>query len=63
MLKRLKKGQRIKLKVRLMSGWKGYGTVIVDDGECVCFVKEGRDPEDYLERCVCNRDELSVCRA
>lgn len=66
MKKLLKRGDRIKIKVRLISGWIGYGTVSEDqinpDGT-VWFVKDGDSIDDWLanKNCVC-RHEVSVCR-
>lgn len=60
--KHLEEGQRIKVNIRMMSGWKGYGTVVIDEGNFVWFVKEGRDPRERLEWCYCRRDEVTVCR-
>ncbi len=62
---RIKKGDRIRLKVRLFSGWKGYGIAKEDQrsnycGELICFYREGFDPE---ERCHACRYEVARCRA
>lgn len=47
----LKEGDRIRLKSKLISGWKGYGTVKLDqihhDG-VVYFRKDGNGPVDWL---------------
>ena len=48
--KLLKKGDRIRLKVRLMSGWIGKATVTKDtffDDDSVDFIKDGYNPEEY----------------
>jgi len=44
----LRKGDRIRLKARTMSGWKGTGTVVEDQrigNPSVQFVKDGDTPE------------------
>ena len=47
----LKKGDRIRLKVRTILGWKGYGTVSEDQlhaDSTVWFSRDGDDPEDIM---------------
>jgi len=59
----LKKGDRIKLKVRTFSGWKGYGIVIMDmssKDDIVHFVKE-EQPDDFFN-CCAGRHEVVKCR-
>jgi hypothetical protein len=46
-MKRLKKGDRIRLKVMTLSGWKGFGTVIEDQSlfsESIRFRKDSTPP-------------------
>lgn len=64
-MKRLKKGDRIRLKVRLLSGWKGTATLVEDESPdgTVQFVKDGDDPNDWLD-CLCfaGRHEVAKMR-
>lgn len=64
--KLLKKGDRIRLKVRTMGGWTGTATVTEDQlmpDHPVFFRKDG-DAENWLnDRCCAGRHEVSVIRA
>lgn len=55
-------GDRIRLKVRLLSGWKGFGIVVEQYHDLIYFVKEGDDPDDRLKWCVAGRCEVAKCR-
>lgn len=60
----LKKGDRIRLKVRTMSGWIGSATVIeqVPDtfsDSLVWFARDGRDPN---EQCCALRSQVAKLR-
>lgn len=67
-MKLLKKGDRIRLKVRTMAGWKGTGTVMEDqitaDGG-VRFIKDGAEPGtlEYEIGCDACRHEVEVLRS
>lgn len=61
-MKLLKKGDRIRLKVRLITGWKGVGTVINDqlsENDSVKFKRDGFD--DFLG-CLAGRHEVALIR-
>lgn len=61
----LKVGDRIRCKVRLMSGWRGFGTVIVNQMHAkdpIIFIKEGTDERNYENKCCAARSEVSLCR-
>ena len=66
MTRLLKKGDRIRVKVRLMSGWKGTATVTrnqYSSVDTVQFVKDGDDPDDWLAGCcLACRHEVSLLR-
>lgn len=59
----LKKGDKIRLKVRTAFGWKGLGIVTMDQcGELVRFRKDG-DPDDGLhDDCYACRHEVAKLR-
>lgn len=63
----LKKGDRIRLKVRTFGGWKGTATVTTDQvsaDDVVWFRKDGSDPDSYLAgRCCACRHEVALVRA
>ena len=59
MMKQLKAGDRITLKVRTISGWKGSGTVVSHSGDHVVFVKDG---DRTIEMCDCMRYECRKTR-
>lgn len=66
-MKTLKKGDRIRLKARTVSGWIGKGTVIEDQliiSDGVVFRKDGADPDthEYELDCIARRHEVSVPR-
>jgi len=57
--RRFKRGDRIRLKVRLSGGWKGCGIVVHDQqGELVWFAKEMDNPSHWLygRNCVCSHE-------
>ena len=61
---RIAKGDRLRLKVRLASGWKGYGIAkehygIASPSTVIAFYREGHDPE---ETCLALRGQLVRCR-
>jgi hypothetical protein len=62
----LKKGDRIRVKVRLMSGWKGTATVTCDQysrEDTVQFIKDGDDPNDWpAGLCLACRHEVLLLR-
>ena len=61
--KRLKTGDRIRLKVPTMCGWKGTGTVVRDmthDNDTVDFAKDGDD--DWPPSVAC-RHEVALIRS
>jgi hypothetical protein len=46
-MKKLKKGDRIRLKVRTISGWEGIGTITEDqEGDSISFRKDGGTEEN-----------------
>jgi len=58
----LKKGDRIRLKVRTVTGWKGIGTVIKDqlhNGSGVLFKRDGHND---LCGCGALSDEVVLLR-
>jgi hypothetical protein len=55
------KGDRIRLNVRTMGGWKGTGTIILDDGEGVVFIKDG-SVDNNASRCHATRKEVTKIR-
>ena len=58
--KKLKKGDRIRLKVRTISGWKGTGTVIEDQiTDTVLFRRDGKREGDKCSAC---REEVALMR-
>ena len=62
--RRLKTGDRIRLKVPTLCGWKGTGTVVVDmatDESAVRFTKDGQQPRHWLP-CVAARHEVALLR-
>ena len=62
--RRLKTGDRIRLKVRTLGGWKGTGTVVCDmahEDDVVLFAKDGQERRDWLP-CVAARHEVSLLR-
>lgn len=64
-MKPLKKGDRIRLKVRTIFGWKGTATVVEDQrfDDTVRFVKDGDSPDDFLATlCYACRHEVSKIR-
>jgi hypothetical protein len=65
-MKLLKKGDRIRLKVRTIGGWKGTATVTEDQispDVTVWFRKDGSDPDDWMaDRCCACRHEVAVMR-
>jgi len=67
-MKPLKKGDRIRLKVRTIGGWKGIGTVMEDEvvaGRGVRFIKDGAEPGslDSILGCDACRHEVVVLRS
>lgn len=60
----LKAGDRIRLKVRTITGWRGTGTVIVDMVHPDGAVRFRRDetPADQWEHCVAGRHEVALLR-
>ena len=62
----LKRGDRIRLKEPLMSGWKGTATVTEDQINgvgCVWFRKDGSDPDDWMaDRCCALRYQVALIR-
>ena len=61
----LKVGDRIRLKVPLMSGWKGCGTVREDqlhESHGVEFVKDGHEPGNWDGHGSACRHEVAVLR-
>jgi hypothetical protein len=67
-MKLLKQGDRIRLNVRTLAGWKGMGTVPEDqlsEGDVVEFVKDAdvcTDPPSVPARCSAMRDEVTLVR-
>jgi hypothetical protein len=63
-MKKLKKGDRIRLNVYTISGWKGLGTVTEDQvDDTVTFRRDGEDPESWFSgRSCAMRHEVSVVR-
>lgn len=59
--KQLAEGQRIRMKVPLMSGWKGTGRVLCHHDDSVAFVKDG-DPFDWAHVCDALRSEVAAIR-
>ena len=45
-MRELVRGDRVKMKTKLMSGWKGIGTVICQTGDIISFFKDGDTPDD-----------------
>jgi hypothetical protein len=67
-MKLLKKGDRIRLNVRTIAGWKGKGTVMQDQKtpeSSVRFIKDGTHLEsiEYEIGCEALRREVSMLRA
>jgi len=64
MRKKLQPGTRVKLKVRLMSGYKGFATVVFDDGlQDIEILKDGDTLNEYgRSYCYVFPHEVSVCR-
>ena len=64
-MKLLKKGDRIRLKVRTISGWKGLGTVSEDQMDnIIAFFKDGEDHESsLLGHNYAMRHEVAVIRS
>jgi hypothetical protein len=65
MTHRIKKGDRIRLKVRSVFGWQGYGIAKYDQtsddpGEVICYYREGGDP--FEDHCIACRFEVARCR-
>ncbi|WP_373510379.1 hypothetical protein [Thiocapsa sp.] len=64
--KLLKTGDRIRLKVPTMSGWRGLATVTEDmlhPDHPVIFLKDSGDPRRDLDRCCCaRRHEVALLR-
>ena len=61
----LKKGDRIRLKVRTVCGWKGMGVVVEDQfvrGGLVRFRKEGDDPGLLHDHNVACDHEVALLR-
>jgi hypothetical protein len=59
----LKKGDRIRLKVRTMAGWKGLGTVSADQhpyNDTIVFFRDGKSP--IYDRCIAARREVALVR-
>jgi hypothetical protein len=62
-LQKVKKGDRIRLKVRTLSGWKGIGIVTEDQvNDSVWFRKEGLKPSWLNDSCACSRHECALIR-
>lgn len=63
--KQIKVGDRIRLKVRLMGGWKGTGTVIFSDpyGGIIEFLKDGDSLDEWGRTgCFVCKHEVAVMR-
>lgn len=62
----LRKGDRIRLKVPTIAGWRGKATVTLDQckpDDLVVFAKDGDDPEDPMKnRCCACRHEVALLR-
>jgi hypothetical protein len=62
----LKSGDRIKLKVATIGGWKGTATVTENQlsfDDTVHFRPDGSAPDDWISgRCVACRHEVSLLR-
>ena len=59
-MKRLKKGDRIRLRTRTFGGWKGKGTVIEDQiTDIVLFCRDGEKEGDKCSAC---REEVALMR-
>jgi hypothetical protein len=66
-MRTLRKGDRIRIKVRLLNGWKGFGTVSEDQkspDDLVWFAQDGEDPDDplYGKSVVCREQCVKVRR-
>jgi hypothetical protein len=63
-VKKLKKGDRISLKVYTVSAWKGLGTVTEEQVDATgTFRRDGDDPESWLSgRSCAMRHVVSVVR-
>ena len=68
-MKTLKKGDRIRVKVRLLGGWKGFGTVSAtptsnSPDAVVWFFKDGQDTTDpFLGRNAACRHEVAAVKS
>ena len=64
--KLLKKGDRIRLKVRTIGGWKGTATVTADEqlgSDLVQFRKDGDDESNWANNLnFCGREECTKVR-
>ena len=65
MTHRIKKGDRIRLKVQTVFGWKGYAYAkqdqLTDDpSEVIEFFRENKDPQ--TDHCIACRFEVARCR-
>jgi hypothetical protein len=60
---KLKKGDRIRLKVRTISGWKGTGTVSEDQiDDTIFFHKDGEDINSWIggRNCACRHEAAKL---
>lgn len=67
-MKKLKAGDRVRLKVRMISGYNGMATVLHIDhdgpGALVEILKDGDTADEYgRSHCYCLRHELAKIRA
>ncbi len=62
----IRKGDRLRLKVRLVDGWKGYATALRDQLDqnpdaVIDFRREGL-PADQYDLCCALRSQVVLCR-